>query len=96
MKTKNKKLQKKLPHEITLNLTLKEQGRNLGGFRQEWISATQGKRKINLHSGAGLANPYLFFNLEDENGKKYRYLADVSQLITQFNERKSELQISNF
>lgn len=89
---KKKNSAKKEPHEITLTLTLKEQGRNLLGFRQEWINGTYGKRKFQLLSGNGLGNPFLMFYLTDEKGKNYRYYGDVQELLKQFNERKSELQ----
>lgn len=91
-KSKPKKSANK-PHEITLTLTLKEQGNKLY-FHQDFVKGNEGKRKMQVMSGAGCGNPYLLFRLEEKDGKVYRYFADVSDLLIQFADRSKELKHS--
>lgn len=70
------------PVVASVALDLKELGRNLTGFHQEWISADgDDGSSYELSTGVGLGNPYGQFRAKDKSGKSVTLFFDARQLF---------------
>lgn len=69
------------PEPFTTQLSFKPMDGIGGGFRTEWLTGHGDSIKFGLDSGAGVGNPLLTFWIEQGNGKRQYYTADVQELV---------------
>lgn len=53
-----------------------------GGFRSEWISASNNELEAGFDSGAGLGNPQLTFWIERKGQKRQYFTCDMGEVLT--------------